>query len=140
MARKTRPEVAGTRVPARVESRPVEGARQLVTIGPEHVAWRGWEGKLPMSADGAIVRVQPPESATDEEVARVVENLRSTGAVAVKVQQRRRSATVVEPREQRPHARARDVVTELVTAANVEEDQRPALLAFVEQVMAGAGL
>jgi len=133
MARKKTPD---SRPEPGFRSVPVAGARRLVTIGPEDACWQ----KNGTSADcaGAIVRVQAPEGATDEEVARVVENLRATGAVAVRVDSRRRPKVVLEPREKRPHARARDVVLELARAANV--DDVPGLISFVEQVLGRCSL
>jgi hypothetical protein len=113
---------------------PVEGARELITLGPEHPCWGG----IPFGCDGAFVRVIPPDGATDEQVRYVVETAKQMGAVAVRVLPRRRQAVVVEPRAARPHVRARDVVLELVGASNVED--RVALGEFCERVMGKVGL
>jgi len=126
------------KAPARTEpgfrSVPVANARPLVTLGPDHPCWAG----IPFGVDGAIVWVVPPESATDEEVAKVVHNAETSGAVKVKVERRRKSRVVLDAKERRPHLRARDVVLEIARAANVPD--RDALVAFCERVMAGVSL
>jgi|HubBroStandDraft_6_1064221.scaffolds.fasta_scaffold436687_2 hypothetical protein len=122
---------AGTRVP---EVREVAGARELVTIGPEHPAWSEREtiGLGPL-ANGCIARVQPPVDATDSVVEHMVFRLKSDGAAVVRVLPRRKSRVLTAPRERVAHEGARVVVLALVREANVED--REALAAFVEGVM-----
>lgn len=131
MARKTKPKPS-PEPGFRLTEHPVKGARPLITIGPEHPVWQG----IPIGCDEAIVRIQPPEGATDEEIAKVVERATGTGAVMVRVDRRRVSRVVLEPREARPHTRARDVVLEIARASNVEDV--PKLIEFCEQVMGKA--
>ena len=120
----------------RVGSVEVEGARLLLTIGPEHACWQAPD--VPVGCRGMIVRVRPPESATDVEVALVEVGIRESGAAAVRVEQARRSAVVVEPSAPRPHARARDVVLGIARESNVEEREK--LVELVENILGRCGL
>lgn len=135
-ARATRAEQTGTRVPSapRVQEHLVRGARELVTLGPDHPCWQG----IPFGCDGAFVRLLPPGDATEEQVRKIAETARQMGALAVRVLPRRRGAVVVEPRERRPHVRVRDVVLELARAANVGDAAK--LVEFVERVMGQCSL
>lgn len=145
MARTKRQAGPGTR---RVEERLVEGAREFVTIGPEHPTWRPGrfdENGNEIDADvvvpeGAFVRVEPPRDATDDAVAAVREAAKKAGALRVTVLPRRRAAVVRAPKERRPHRRARDVVTELVAEANVREEDRESLRELTEAIMAARGI
>ena len=113
---------------------PVTNARELITLGPDHPCWAG----IPFGVDGAIVWVVPPEIATDEQIAKVVHNAETSGAIAVKVEKRRRGKVVVESKERRPKLNARAVVIELASTANVSD--RTALVGFCENVLARCSL
>ena len=127
----------------RVEERLVEGARAFVTVGPDAFVWKVLEAQhLPADLRGAFVRLEPPggDASTDEEIARVRRLCEEAGALRVAVLPRRRAATVLAPRERRPHKRARDVVAELVKEANLPEEDREAVRALCEGVMAKVGI
>lgn len=133
MARRPR----GAELEFRREVRLVEDAREFITVGPEHDVWRS--DPSPMSVtDGAFVRLEPPEYASDEHVAALRAALLKGGAVRVAVLPRRRRAAVLAPRERRPHRRAREVVLEMV--AEVDDGDRAAVAAFAEEVMSRRGL
>lgn len=121
----------------------VEGARELVTIGPDAPIWKVDLAGAFRTDDlcaGKIVRLIPPHDATDEQVAGVRAAVAS--AAAVRLMPRRRVAVVVEEKAQgmgtSAHRRARDVVLQMVEEANTRD--RSALRAFCEQVMARAGM
>jgi hypothetical protein len=119
------------------EVREIALSRELLTIGEAHPCWvtvnfaYGGRG-------GEIVRVQPPDGASDEQVERVRTSLLEAGAEVVRVMPRRRSSVLTEPAEKREHASAREVVARLVEESNVED--RAALREFVEGVMGRQGL
>jgi hypothetical protein len=117
---------------------PVEGARKLVTIGPEHKAWGGMTVPWPEDLTGAIVWISPPESATDEQVANLAAHVGGLDVAAVKVEKRRRGKVVLETKEKRPKLKARAVVIELASTANVSD--RQALVGFCEKVLARCSL
>jgi hypothetical protein len=126
---------------ARVEERLVEGARSFITIGPDAFVWMVLEAQhLPPNIKGSFVRLEPRDVSTDEEVARVRGLCEAAGALRVMVLPRRKGATVLAPREKRPHRRARDVVAELVREANVREEDRSALAEFCETIMSRRSL
>lgn len=127
----------------RVEERLVEGARAFVTVGPDAFVWKVLEAQhLPADLRGAFVRLEPPggDASTDEEIARVRRLCEEAGALRVAVLPRRRAATVLAPREKKPHRKAREVVAELVREANVDEADRAALSDLTEGVMAKCNL
>lgn len=128
------PPAAISRAEPGFRSVPVEGARELVTLGPDHPCWKG----IPFGVDNAIVWLVPPETTTDEELARVIEYARGSGATAVRVERRRTSKVVLPLTDRRPHLRARDVVIALARAATVREPEK--LAGFCEQVMGRCGL
>jgi hypothetical protein len=132
----------GLLTPMRTEpgfrSVPVRGARELVTVGPEHPWWRDDGITVPTDWKGAIVRLRPPEDADDVRVDGVVAFLTAAGASAVRLERRRGKKVVDAPVERKPHARARDVVLSLTQQANVRDRERFA--AFVDGVMGRAGL
>jgi hypothetical protein len=127
---------AGTRVP---EVREIALSRELLTIGEAHPCWVAAKHDFAYGGRGGeIVRVQPPEGASDEQVERVRTSLLEVGAEVVRVMPRRRSSVLTEPAEKREHASAREVVARLVEESNVED--RAALWEFVEGVMGRQGL
>ncbi len=118
-----------------VESVPVAGARPLLTFEQDHPVWGG---KVAAQVEGAIVRVRPPEGASDERVAELVESFRKGGAAAVKVLPRRRSVAVVEPEGVKPRARVRDVAVGLAREASVSDVGK--LVSLVEEIAGRVGI
>jgi hypothetical protein len=142
--------------PLVVEAREVDGARRLVTIGPDHWIWKPIppEGATAETAfttgpgfkpaivrfDNVIARVIPPPDATDEQVEEVRTKM-LVEAAAVRVLPRRRAGVVTEaPRapERSAHKRAREIVGAMIDEANTAD--RVALRAFAEEVMGRANL
>jgi hypothetical protein len=117
---------------------PVRNARELVTVGPEHVWWRDHGAAVPTDWAGAIVRLRPPEDVEDARLEDIAVFIRAAGASAVTIERRRGRKVVDAPLERKPHARARDVVAGLAAQANVRDRERFA--AFVDGVMSRAGL
>jgi hypothetical protein len=114
----------------------VEGARMLVTIGPDDPIW---ESGGVESYRGAIVRFVPGDR-TDEEIDRLQLRIAQVAA-ATRILPRRRAGVVTEqPREPRrsAHKRARELVGQMIEEANTQD--RSALQAFCEEVMSRAGL
>ena len=133
MARK--PKVETPEPGFRVESVEVEGARRLVTIGPDDDVWSRPTETTVTSTD--LVRIRPPADAPEslvEDVRKIVASV----AAAVRVEPARRSAVVVEPAASRPHARARDVVLGIARESNVEEREK--LVELVENILGRCGL
>jgi DNA repair exonuclease SbcCD ATPase subunit len=101
-------------------------ARRLVTIEYDAMSWE--EGFAFGDFAGVIVRLRPPSDATDSTIAKLEDDVRSKGAVAVKVEARRRAAIVPRGSDAVPEeARAeRRTIEEHVAAelANVPEDVR----------------
>jgi hypothetical protein len=120
----------------------VSGAREFVTFGPalwtENPDLGDSEVRCSVSLKGAFVRLEPPAEATDEQVAKVKRYCEANGAVRVSVLPRRRAAQVVAPTEKRPHRKVREVVAELVDAANVED--REGLRTTCETIMSKRNL
>ena len=120
---------------------PFGGARLLLTIGPEHAVWMDVDHVIRhvINCEGALVRLDPPATATDESVQVVRKVVRETmGAKRVVVVPRRRGRAVVAPNERGPLASHRAVVERLVASANVED--REALAAFCAGAMDRAGV
>jgi hypothetical protein len=120
-----------------VEAREVEGARRLVTVGPDDPIW---EAGSVEPYRGAIVRIVPAEAATDEQVGSLRLRIAQVAA-ATRVLPRRRAGVVTQapPDPKRSaHKRAREIVGAMVDEANTAD--RVALRAFCEEVMARAGL
>lgn len=121
----------------------VEGARELVTIGPDDPIWQvdvvAFLEGAGIRCKGMIVRLIPPNTATDEQVAKVRESI--ADAAAIRVMPRRKAAVIVateELPERGAHKRAREIVSQLVGESNTRD--RAALQAFCEQVMSRVGL
>ena len=136
-----RPKVSERRPPEKssIDVVPVVDARSLVTIAADSFVW-GHDLELAGHdlPPGSLVRLEPPESATDDAVERVSAAAVARGASAVVVLARRKAAVVVQSKQRKPHAKARDVVEQLVDASNVDDKDALRLLARV--VMAGCGL
>jgi hypothetical protein len=121
-------------------------AAPVRTVLPTSAAWAYSLTDLRLSGDaeaafrGAYVWVQPPEGASDEKVAAVARLVRASGAAAVHVEPRRRSAVVTTPEKAAPpaaHKSVRETVAVLVSEANTND--REALRAVVESALGRAG-
>ena len=122
-----------------VEDRDIGAGRELVRISEGSPAWIGeWDARLDPLLRGAIVRIDPPLDAIPLTVEQLRVRCLEAGALSVRCSPIRKSAVLPDAKEAVPHKRARDVVVALVAKANVED--RPALAAFCEQVMAQQGL
>jgi|HubBroStandDraft_5_1064220.scaffolds.fasta_scaffold183013_2 hypothetical protein len=127
-----------------VEPRTFEKGRALLRVHPDGSAWAipdTFASMLGTIAEGAIVRLDPPASASDADVDVVRDAFVRAGAAAVRVSDRQRDAVVVDPETKVEIAAPRDVraiVRELVDAANVED--REALRELCEVHLSKAGL
>lgn len=114
-------------------SRMQVSSRKVVTLD-------GWEGTAALNVVGAIVRVNPPATSTDEQVADVKKRLIDAGAVAVKVMPRASAGSVVKPQtEDRSSVMTvRGTVMGMIDEARVVD--RDALRAVVEEALVQEGL
>jgi len=120
--------------PEPVRAVAIEKARRLVTVGPD--PW-------PTAVSGvvaAIVRIQPPLSASDDEVLRLCEEARANGAARVFALPRPKPEIVPQKvQEAAPRAiGARAAVLELVEESASKD--KPALRELCERIMARNGL
>jgi hypothetical protein len=154
MARRKQPETKrrqlaasadGLELEFQVDVRELEGDRPLVRIAADDQIWQtvllhdAWDSTLDPALKGAIVRIDPPIDCDEAVIDTVQSCCERAGALAVRASPRRRSRTLTDqPARQKAHHRAREVVCELVAAANVED--QAALAAFCETVMARVGL
>jgi len=146
MARK--PRVASPEPGFQVEQRAIVGARPMCVVGSDAPAWAMEAATFEAATiesfrmfRNAIVRIDPPESATDDFVELFRQCVVAGGAAAVKVTPRRRAAVVPVKQSapvRAPSKSARAVVTELAAEANVDDKQ--SLAAFLESVMSQQGL
>jgi hypothetical protein len=94
----------------------LQDTRELVTIRPTDLVWTLQD--IACKA-GSIVRLQPPATASDADIARVKEGLIRSGAVRVRVEPRAAGEKIVAHVEERPAARAtvREVVFAMASEA-----------------------
>lgn len=114
-----------------------EWSRELVTVEPTEPFWAGTLPKR--KYDGAIVRLRPPATAGDEDVAAARLFFEKRGAERVIVLPRPRAEVV--PQESisaTTSESARAAVLALARESNSTD--RNALAAFVEEIMAEEGL
>jgi hypothetical protein len=147
-ATETRVSVAEAPSTARVEAVLREGARRLVDVDADRMVWaavadrraRGAAGEL-LRDDGlagAIVRLSPPASATDADVAEVEEMARASGAVAVRVAPRPAAPevareAVLQAAEDAPARSLREVVAKILEGARSADPG--ALVDLVEEAL-----
>lgn len=140
MARKPNPARLETRVSrSRVQTVPVADPRRLLTVGEDFPIWTR-PPAVPFNCPGSIVRLRPPEGASDEKVEEVRRYLLSVGeAAAVRVMPRPRSAVLPAAKVA---AVARMSIRELAVrlAGEAVVEDRAALLAVVEEALDHAGL
>jgi hypothetical protein len=111
--------------------------RELLTVGEGDEVW--WTFSMSVSP-GAIVRLQPPPEATDEEIERMKRELLRLGAAAVRAMPRRLGSVVpqVEARAVKASEGARQAAMALVDEAHTRD--RDALRDAVEVSLAASGL
>jgi hypothetical protein len=116
---------------------PLVDTRELVTIRPTDPVWIS--DSIVCKA-GSIVRLQPPATASDADIARVKEGLQRAGAVRVRVEPRAKGEKVVAQKEERPAARAtiREVVFGMSDEARTHN--REALHAELERALSEEGI
>lgn len=112
--------------------------RKLVTIHPSDSAWTSLGVRC---AEGSIVRVRPPATASDADVARVEAALLQAGAVRVRVEPRAAGEKVVAP-VMAPKRAARSTMraTVLSMATEARTHNREALRAELERAMSEEGI
>lgn len=119
-------------------------ARALIEIGPND-PWKRFESgdyKVHANVKGAIIKVVPPASATDETIDRLRTVLIEAGALTVRVMPRPKGAVIpagVEVKTKKPaHRSVREVVLQLTKEANSKD--HAALKTIVEETMSKVGL
>lgn len=112
--------------------------RRLVTIYPSDPVWTSF---TPKCEAGSIVRVRPPATASDADVARVEAALLKSGAVRVRVEPRVAGEKVVAPQEA-PKRAARSSMRETVLqmASEARTHNREALCEELERAMSAEGI
>jgi hypothetical protein len=125
------------RDPIGVQFVPLDSTRDLVTIRPSDPVWSSSE---PTCKAGAIIRLQPPATASDADVTRVREWFLRSGAVRVRVEPRAAGEKVVAPVETKPAVRAsmRTVVLEMAEEARTHN--REALRAELDRALSEEGI
>lgn len=120
----------------------VTEADGLYTIGRDHPVWEQNEGDhvlFPAPARSKFVRVQPPETASDQKIEQVRTALGSSGVETIIMQKRPRAQVVTNQQTiRRTHAGSREVVEALVREANTPN--RGALETLVQSELAKVGL
>jgi hypothetical protein len=117
---------------------PIHEATKFFDIGQTHPAWEEHLtptdlGKIP----GAFVRVVPPAYVTDEVLERIVAQVKEFLPRALRIHPRTKSA-VLTKMEPMPNKTTREIVTEIIDAANTGD--RDALRARCEEIMGEVGL
>jgi hypothetical protein len=115
----------------RVESFGLD-ARRLVTIGPDHPWWGRLDkgDRATLSGDGfenAIVRVQPPASATDEMLESVRRALARFKVAAMRFESRAQEAVAVQHQRPAKHASLREIVMLMAESSTRREELRALL-------------
>jgi hypothetical protein len=108
-----------------------KAARRLVTIPPDHVYWSMQPGlyAFPEDVTGAIVRVQPPPGATDEQVRALQESFAAVEVARVKVQpwNRAKEEPIVRTTHVHEGANAREIVQQMGRASPRAAELEPLL-------------
>lgn len=117
---------------------PASSARVLATIGPDDPAWKG---EHPACPPGAIVRIRPPASASDADVARVQASLERAGASRARVEARAAGADVLPRKAERAPAERRTIREVVIgMAGEARSEDRGALVAFLDEVLSEEGI
>ncbi len=113
-------------------------ARRLITIGPDHAYWALEPGNYALAEEvtGAIVKVQPPPGASDEQV-RLLQAALVKGECArarVLPWSRAKEAVVAHKAPMHERAGAREVVMSLAQASQRSEQVAPILEGLLAEV------
>jgi hypothetical protein len=93
--------------------------RKLVTFTADNPIWKPVSGKAVFSLTGALVRIYPPATATDELIEQVKKKLLSHGAESVRVMPKPSTHQVVKVTAMKASAMtARKVVSLMVQESN----------------------
>lgn len=112
--------------------------RRLVTIHPSDSVWTSFNARC---EPGSIVRVRPPATASDADIARVEAALLKAGAVRVRVEPRAAGEKVVAPQETPKRAvRSTMRATVLQMASEARTHNREALRDELERAMSAEGI
>lgn len=120
-----------------VETVEVKEPSWFVTLDRDDPVWTAAKVGKWKRGQATFARLRPPVDVPEERLAEVRDGLRAAGA-AVVVERAQRAAVVVTAPEVTPISSAREVVTELVEAANTKD--RDALRARVEETMSSVGI
>lgn len=130
--------ILGSRDPTKVQ-RVVLPARDLVTDTLDSETKP--EATRDLWAKGAIVRIRPPQDATDERIEAARRSWLEAGASRVFVEPRPKSTPLPESslvRQRRASAGVRQIVLDLVEEANSEDGD--ALRSVIEETMDSEGI
>lgn len=116
----------------------VEGARELLTVPPDAPIWGGSPPSYRTKVAGAIVRLRPPEKATDDDVEEIRKFFLGKGAAKVTVLPRPRAELLPSKVEKAKAVGAREAVTALVAESNSRD--RESLHRLCEKIMGEVGL
>lgn len=118
----------------------VKDSRQLITVPVDSPIWGGSppHTRAMKQIAGAIVRLRPPEKATDDDVEGIRGFFLKYGASKVVVLPRPRSELLPSKAEKATAVGAREAVTTLIAESNSKD--RTALENLCEKVMAEVGL
>lgn len=119
---------------------PLESARELYTVPVDSPIWGGSPPTRLSRFEGAIVRLRPPEQATDDAIEEIRGFFLKHGAVKVVVMPRPRAELLPSkaPRAQAKAVGAREAVVGLVEESNSKD--KGALRKLCEHVMGEVGL
>lgn len=117
---------------------PLESARELLTVPVDSPLWsKGiFNSRVPIG--GSIVRLRPPETATDDEVEDARKFFLNAGAAKVVVLPRPRAELLPEKAPKAKAVGARDAVVALVEESNSKD--KDALRKLCDRVMGEVGL
>jgi hypothetical protein len=131
----SRDKYTGDGFTVRVMERPK--ARRLITIGTEHPYWQLPPGVYALAEEvtNAIVRVQPPPGATEEQVHLLQEAL--VKGQCARIRQQPWSRVKDGPVQAKPALRERTTVRALVMTMAAESKQAERLVPLLDAVLTG---
>lgn len=116
----------------------LEGSRELYTVPVDSPVWGGSPPTRMSRFKGAIVRLRPPEKATDDTVEEIRGFFLKYGAAKVVVLPRPRAELLPSKVEKAKAVGAREAVTALIEESNSRD--RESLRCLCEKVMGLVGL
>lgn len=116
----------------------LEGARELYTVATDSPLWGGSPPRKLSRFKGAIVRLRPPETASDDTVEEIRQFFLKHEAAKVIVLPRPRAELLPEKVTKAKAVGAREAVTALIEESNSKD--RGALRTLCEKVMGEVGL